>query len=85
MKYFTWLIVTLFVSAASAHSSFFELKLQLLTEQIKSGFLVELQSSKIIKKITANSKGIRVLNSMSYVEVYKLILFKEGFVTKTFF
>ncbi len=83
MKYFTWLIITLFVLTASAQSSFFELKLKLLAEQIKSGFTVELQSSKEQKKMTTNSTGVLVFNSVSYNEVYKLILSKENFVTKT--
>ena len=83
MKYFTWFITTLFVLTATAQSSFFELKLKLLSGQIKSGFTVELQSSKDQKKMTTNSKGILVLNSVAYDEVYKLILSKENFVTKT--
>lgn len=83
MKYFTWLIITLFVLTASAQSSFFELKVKLLAEQIKSGFTVELQSSKEHTKMATNSNGILILNSVSYDEVYKLILSKENFVTKT--
>jgi hypothetical protein len=83
MKYFTWLITTLFVLTAAAQSSFFELKLKLLSGEIKSGFTVELQSSKDQKKMTTNSKGILVLNSVLYDEVYILILSKENFVTKT--
>ena len=73
----------LFVLTASAQSSFFELKLKLLAGQVKSGFTVELQSSKDQKKMTTNSKGILVLNSVAYDEVYNLILSKENFVTKT--
>ena len=83
MKYFTWLITTLFVLTATAQSSFFELKLKLFAGQIKSGFTVELQSSTEQKKMTTNSKGILVLNSVAYDEVYKLTLSKENFVTKT--
>jgi hypothetical protein len=83
MKYFTWLIATLFVLTATAQSSFFELKLKLLSGHIQSGFTVELQSSKQQKKMKTNSKGILVLNSVAYDEVYNLILSKENFVTKT--
>ena len=83
MKYFTWLIATLFVLTASAQSNFFQLKLKLLPGQIKSGFKVELKSSKAQKKMTTNSTGVLVFNSVSYDEVYKLILSKVNFVTKT--
>jgi tetratricopeptide (TPR) repeat protein len=68
---------------ATAQSSFFELKLKLLSGEIKSGFTVQLQSSKDQKKMTTNSKGILVLNSVLYDEVYILILSKDNFVTKT--
>ena len=67
---------------ANAQSSFFELKLKLLSAQIQSGFTVELESPKEQKKMKTNSKGILVLNSVSYDEVYNLILSKDNFVTK---
>jgi len=44
---------------------------------------VELKSSKAQKKMTTNSTGVLVFNSVSYDEVYKLILSKVNFVTKT--
>ena len=72
----------LFVIVANAQSSFFELKLKLLSAQIQSGFTVELESPKEQKKMKTNSKGILVLNSVSYDEVYNLILSKDNFVTK---
>ena len=83
MKYFIWLIAALFVLKASAQSSFFELRLKLLSEQNQSEFIVELESSTTQKKMKTNSKGILVLNPVLYDEVYKLTLSKDNFVTKT--
>lgn len=82
MKCFICFITMLFVIVANAQSSFFELKLKLLSAQIQSGFTVELESPKEQKKMKTNSKGILVLNSVSYDEVYNLILSKDNFVTK---
>ena len=83
MKYFIWLIAALFVVKASAQSGFFELRLKLLSRQGQSGFTVELESPKAQKKMKTNSKGILVLDSVPYYEVYKLTLSKDNFVTKT--
>ena len=83
MKYFIWLIAALFVVKASAQSGFFELRLKLLSRQGQSGFTVELESPKAQKKMKTNSKGILVLDSVPYDEVYKLTLSKDNFVTKT--
>jgi tetratricopeptide (TPR) repeat protein len=82
MKCFICFIAMLFVLLADAQSSFFELKLKLLSDQIQSGFTVDLESPKEQKKMKTNSKGILVLNSVSYNEVYNLILSKDNFVTK---
>ena len=83
MKYFIWFIAVLFVLTASAQSSFFGIKLKIFSEQVKSVFTVELESSKEKKKMKTNSKGMLALNSVSYDEVYNLTISKNNFVTKT--
>ena len=83
MKYFICFIAVLFVFTANAQSDFFGIKLKIFSEQVKSVFTVELESSKEKKKIKTNSKGFLTLNTVSYGEVYNLTISKNNFVTKT--
>ena len=83
MKYFICFIAVLFVFTANAQSDFFGIKLNIFSEQVKSVFTVEFESSKEKKKMKTNSKGLLSLNSVSYGEVYNLTISKNNFVTKT--
>ena len=83
MKYFICFIAVLFVFTANAQSDFFGIKLNIFSEQVKSVFTVEFESSKEKKKMKTNSKGMLALNSVSYDEVYNLTISKNNFVTKT--
>jgi len=66
-----------------AQSNVFDIELKISSSQKQGAFTVEIKSQKEKKKLNSNLKGILVINSVSYGEVYELILSKNNYVTKT--